>query len=422
MADDLHRIYFGDIDMAKTAKTPEGLMVYGKAAGPDLDLDGQVCDPKWLAEAVPEWMTWGNVRESHTAIAAGVGKELDQKGDDWWLKALIVDPGTIAKVEQGVLKGMSIGIRGHRTVKDAKAPNGRIVAGMIPEISLVDRPCNPTAKMAIAKAAGGALAPVDMAGVTIVLPTIDESDIVLADARAAAKAAGTTPTPEPEPTIDYDQFVNTLSAEGRDKLAKALGIDKGKRAFSKAKRKAMAAAGHAMPGGEFPIETRKDVENAIGLSGSSNLDKADVQAHIKRQAARIGASDMIPDSWGGTDKVATATATKAKTDKPTGDADLAKFLASDTFKTLLADATAEATREVRTELAKARADLDKVLATPMPGGPQIMPAIGQSTPTTTKSAQALMAEHWRATAAATSDPGVANRLIQAAREIEQPPA
>ena len=157
-------VYAGDI--TKTETTADGdLLVYGKATGPDLDLDEQRCDPAWLKSAMPGWAQWGNIREQHSAIAAGVGVETAQDGDDWYVKSLVVDAGSIQKVKKGVLKGYSIGIKGARIVKDATAPGGRIVGGDIVEISLVDRPCNPTATMSIAKSAGGgAFAPVDVAG------------------------------------------------------------------------------------------------------------------------------------------------------------------------------------------------------------------------------------------------------------------
>lgn len=151
-------------DIVKSERNADGdLVVYGKATGPDLDLDGQICDPKWLQKAMPDWMTFGNVREMHQPIAAGVGTELTQNGNDWNLRSVCVDPTTALKIEKKVLTGYSVGIRDPKVVKDAGAPGGRIVGGTIIEVSYVDRPCNPTAKMAIAKAAkvGGALEAVE---------------------------------------------------------------------------------------------------------------------------------------------------------------------------------------------------------------------------------------------------------------------
>lgn len=69
-----------------------------------------------------------------------------------------------------------------------------------------------------------------------------------------------------------------------------------KRAFTDKKRKALAESGAAMPGGEFPIETKGDLENAIRAFGRAK-DKAATKAHIISRAKALGASNLIPDSW-----------------------------------------------------------------------------------------------------------------------------
>ena len=152
MSEQITYAYAGDID--KSYDEDGSLIVVGKATGPDLDLDEQVCDPNWLREAMPAWMKFGNLREMHQPVAAGVGLELSAEGDDWHLKSKVVDPGTQAKIEAGALRGYSIGIKGAKVIKDGAAPGGRIVGGTIVEVSYVDRPCNPTAVTAIAKGAG----------------------------------------------------------------------------------------------------------------------------------------------------------------------------------------------------------------------------------------------------------------------------
>lgn len=156
MATDVDVIWAYAADITKSDPTEDGhLMVHGKAASPTLDLDGQICDPAWLAQEMPDWFRWGNIRAQHGPVAAGVGKQLEADGADGWdLGALIVDTDSKEKVRTGVYKGFSVGIKGARTIKDASAPNGRIVAGKIVEISLVDRPCNPDAKMTLLKSAG----------------------------------------------------------------------------------------------------------------------------------------------------------------------------------------------------------------------------------------------------------------------------
>jgi len=143
--------------ITKSEKQADGtLKVYGKATDDSLDIDNQICDEGWLAQAMPDWFTTGgNVREQHSNIAAGVATDYEKKADGHYITALVVDPVSVKKVETGVLKGFSIGIRSPRVVRDNKAANGRIIDGQIVEVSLVDRPANPNAKLMLAKAAEG---------------------------------------------------------------------------------------------------------------------------------------------------------------------------------------------------------------------------------------------------------------------------
>jgi len=143
--------------IVKQEKQEDGsLLVYGKATDDSLDIDQQICDDTWLSSAMPEWFkSGGNIREQHSSIAAGVAKEYEAKPDGHYITALVVDPVSVKKVETGVLKGFSIGIKAPRVVRDQKAANGRIVDGQIVEVSLVDRPANPNAKLMLAKSVDG---------------------------------------------------------------------------------------------------------------------------------------------------------------------------------------------------------------------------------------------------------------------------
>ena len=141
----------------KQEKQEDGsLLVYGKATDDSLDIDQQICDDAWLSSAMPEWFkSGGNIREQHSSIAAGVAKEYESKADGHYISVLVVDPVSVKKVESGVLKGFSIGIKSPRVVRDQKAANGRIIDGQIVEVSLVDRPANPNAKLMLAKSVEG---------------------------------------------------------------------------------------------------------------------------------------------------------------------------------------------------------------------------------------------------------------------------
>jgi hypothetical protein len=163
-------------EIVKQEKQDDGtLLVYGKATDDSVDIDLQICDAAWLNKAMPEWFkTGGNIREQHSNIAAGVAKELDSTGDGHYISALVVDPISVKKVETGVLKGFSIGIRAPRVVRDEKAANGRIIDGQIVEISLVDRPANPNAKLMLAKSVEGETSLVQVEELT---ELIDETQI-----------------------------------------------------------------------------------------------------------------------------------------------------------------------------------------------------------------------------------------------------
>jgi hypothetical protein len=141
----------------KQEKQEDGsLLVYGKATDDSVDMDQQICDSTWLDTAMPNWFkSGGNIREQHSNIAAGVAKEYEAKADGHYISALVVDPVSVKKVEAGVLKGFSIGIKSPRVVRDTKAVNGRIIDGQIIEVSLVDRPANPNAKLMLAKSVEG---------------------------------------------------------------------------------------------------------------------------------------------------------------------------------------------------------------------------------------------------------------------------
>ena len=154
MANDFTNSYAA---IVKQEKQEDGsLLVYGKATDDSLDIDQQICDDTWLSSAMPEWFkSGGNIREQHSSIAAGVAKEYESKADGHYISVLVVDPVSVKKVESGVLKGFSIGIKSPRVVRDQKAANGRIIDGQIVEVSLVDCPANPNAKLMLAKSVEG---------------------------------------------------------------------------------------------------------------------------------------------------------------------------------------------------------------------------------------------------------------------------
>ena len=207
--------------IVKTDKQPDGtLKVYGKATDSTLDIDKQICDNAWLKEAMPNWFqTGGNIREQHSSIAAGVATDYEEKADGHYITALVVDPISVKKVETGVLKGFSIGIRGPQVMRSEKAPGGIITGGQIVEISLVDRPANPNAKMTIAKAAeNGELMAVDQ--LTIPTPaavfgkSADEvAPEVVEEVVTEEVATEETATEEVTPEVETPEVVEEVAPE-----------------------------------------------------------------------------------------------------------------------------------------------------------------------------------------------------------------
>lgn len=330
MSDQITYAYAGDIE--KSYDEDGSLIVVGKATGPDLDLDEQVCDPTWLREAMPAWMKFGNLREMHQPVAAGVGLELTAEGDDWHLKSKVIDPMTKAKIEAGALRGYSIGIKGAKVVKDANAPGGRIVGGTVVEVSYVDRPCNPTAVTAIAKGAGLAEA-VEATEAERTYKYDDTAGTVGAEWKPQdtyqTEADGAAPRSKDG---EYPETIQCSNCDGLGKLPETgdecptcggsgqvdpderehAGLNPGtiiendgekdaeaevaKREFSEAERESASESGAAMPGGGFPIKSVADLRNAIRAIGRAK-DRAATIAHIKERAGALGREDLIPEAW-----------------------------------------------------------------------------------------------------------------------------
>lgn len=139
------------VPLSKVEDQPDGtLKVWGYASSEAMDADGDVIKADAMKAAMPEYMKYGNIREMHTNIAAGVAFEWDVLDDGkTFIGAHIVDEGSVKKVKKGVLKGFSIGGNGTECDPD----NPKIITALeLNEISLVDRPANPDAVITLWKA------------------------------------------------------------------------------------------------------------------------------------------------------------------------------------------------------------------------------------------------------------------------------
>lgn len=309
--------------ITKSEKQDDGtITVYGPAASSALDRDNQRLDGAWLDAAMPLWLAeGGGVREQHDpkrAVGVGVGLS---KGDDGahYLTAKIVDPVAVKKIEHGVLRGFSVGIKNPRIeMGKAEAPNGLVTDGSIVEVSVCDRPANGECVFALAKAdAAGDLQPVEDAHVveksaaTFGLPAelYDRLASPVKEALAGLAASGATVTAE---AVKADAPDNPLPVVVNVTVTPTPETPLDKADLSAAGRKKAAASGAAMSDGSYPINTKADLRKAIKAVGRGGADHDKIRAHIIKRAKALGLEGLVPEDWNSDGSLKTAT----KADEP----------------------------------------------------------------------------------------------------------
>lgn len=141
-------------------RVPEGYSFVNEWVGDGVNLKRSA-----MIAATTDYMTWGAVREMHQPSAVGtalgrvsvtnddgteeeldLGVTWDEKGA--WLRTAVVDADAIVKLDAGVYRGYSVGIR-------ATVMRGVDVEQCLwIENSLVDRPADPDARLELIRAAG----------------------------------------------------------------------------------------------------------------------------------------------------------------------------------------------------------------------------------------------------------------------------
>jgi hypothetical protein len=268
------------VPITSITKADEGRtrIVTGVAASERLDMDGQRADYEWAKAAAGDWFKrWGNVREQHGGIAAGkaVSVQFDDAARNITVVSKAVDPGTVEKLDQGILTGYSWGAKSvpGNPIKVVKEADGfeRVKGGAWAELSYVDHPCNYDCTIAITKAAGSG-----RMRATKVIGALAETDIPGGQ--------------------DYGAIL------------KALLADIAKRDVAAAERERLGDRGHAIDTGQdhpsYPIENQTDLDHAIKAYGRANPeDRAKLRRHIISEARRLGHPEMVPDDWKSVDGI-----------------------------------------------------------------------------------------------------------------------
>jgi hypothetical protein len=126
------------------------IKVYGIASTPQRDDQNEVITADAVRQALPKFMQYPALREMHQLSAAGTVLECET-GEDGITRVVahVVDLGAVVKVRNRVYRGFSLG--GNVLERDPSDPR-TITRLAWNELSLVDRPANPQAKVEIWKA------------------------------------------------------------------------------------------------------------------------------------------------------------------------------------------------------------------------------------------------------------------------------
>ena len=126
-------------------KTDNGLLIRGFFTSDNRDEVGDIITRNATERAVPKYRQWGNIRYMHQPRPVGkVTRIGSDDGLEWnEVEFLVVDPGAIFEVENGLLKALSIGAMIRFEDIEFLEDGGWIINDYsLAEISLVDHPAN----------------------------------------------------------------------------------------------------------------------------------------------------------------------------------------------------------------------------------------------------------------------------------------
>lgn len=275
-------------------------MVFGYASTPDEDNQHDIVPHEAMKAAWPDYSVWNNVRLMHRPEPVGVVKahRFDERGT--WIAAKVVDDDAWNKVREGVLKGFSIGGK-------VLERHGKIIKRlMLSEISLVDRPANPNAKIELfklyddkeptmiedQKPEGNAEAKDDDVQKTDGVAKADENALAKVDG-ALGKVDGAIAKVEGAiAKVDAVEIrVDTALAKAEGRLAKTEG-ELAKVTGELAKVSALLQKALDLPADDGAAVTSvaktDDVQKGTGIEPEKPLDPTDTAGHMAKALANPG--------------------------------------------------------------------------------------------------------------------------------------
>ena len=195
----------------------EKRMVFGYATNDTLDSQGEIIENEATRMAIEDYSKWRNLRVMHKAEPVGTVPVIEMRTDGLWIGAEVVDDDAWNKVKKGVYKGFSVGGKKLKAVSafDEKLKKGitRIKEYLLNEISLVDRPANPSAIISFIKRDS------ENPGVDVMSDTAKVEPAVVAEAQPLAKEVSEPAKVEAPATIEK-AVVPEVKVEVKPEIAK----------------------------------------------------------------------------------------------------------------------------------------------------------------------------------------------------------
>ena len=335
----------------------EKRLVFGRAADETPDKSGEMLNydgskphfQKWSEDISKDTdgKSLGNVRAMHGKVAAGklTDIQFDDTGKSIDVCAKIVDSNEWNKVMEGVYTGFSIGgAYGAKTVEKVDDKDITRYIAIPSEISLVDRPCIPTAKFFQVQKADGTTQEVAFAAA--------EEEVVI------EKTEDVEVTGTPDEIIAFGKLMNDKGLT----MAEVISLVKGDMSCpdgcDQAEWDAMTAEEKAAYGAEPDADDTAKVEIAAAEEALAKLEAALADPLVK-----IGARNSATDKSriNAIHEAAVSLGADCETAKVEPDADLQKA-DNETLTKLIADAVAP----LKKALDEAQSKITKLEEQPAP--------------------------------------------------------